>query len=424
MDQPRLAVGRLHPRFEDVRSIAVLRGGGLGDVLFAVPAMRALAEAYPEAEITLLGTPLHAALFADRPGPVHRVEVLPYARGVRPGPEDPAAYAEFVARMRERRFDLGVQVHGGGRWSNPFLLELGARHTVGTRTPDAAPLERNLHYVYYQHEVLRALEVAGLAGAATAQLPPTLEVTEADRTEAAAVLGGEVLGGEVLAGEVPGGAPGESRRARVALHPGATDARRRWSVDRFAMLACWAAEDGAEVLVVGDASEAELARAVVRRACDVDLRAAARQARHEPAGAWGDDPGTDLGRVPALGDGPGVVRSVAGQVGIGGLVGLLAGCDVLVGNDSGPRHLAEAIGTPTVGIYWIGNAVMAGPLGRGEHRVHTGWVTHCPVCGTDVTQLGWTAPDCGHEFPLNDGVRPQDVYADVLGLLASRTRTA
>ena len=46
--------------------------------------------------------------------------------------------------MRARRFDLAVQVHGGGRYSNPFLLRLGARHTVGTRTPDAAELERTL----------------------------------------------------------------------------------------------------------------------------------------------------------------------------------------------------------------------------------------------------------------------------------------
>lgn len=408
MDQPQVAIGPVHPRFDDVRRIAVLRGGGLGDVLFAVPAMRALAETYPEAEITLLGTPLHAALFERRPGPVHRVEVLPYAEGVRPGPEDPAAWAEFVARMQACRFDLGVQVHGGGRYSNPFLLGLGVRHSVGARTPDATPLERNLHYVYYQHEVLRALEVAGLAGATTAQLPPSLEVTDADRAEAAEALGQE---------------PGQSRRPRIALHPGATDARRRWSVDRFAILACWAAEDGAEVLVVGNAAEAELAEAVVRRAQDHDLRAAARQARHEPAGAWGVDPGTDLARVPALGQGPGTVRSVAGRLSISGLVGLLAGCDVMVGNDSGPRHLAEAVGTPTVGIYWIGNTVMAAPLGRALHRIHNGWATHCPVCGNDVTQLGWTAGDCGHEFPLNDGVRPQDVYADVLGLLALRTRT-
>jgi ADP-heptose:LPS heptosyltransferase len=72
-------------RFDEVLKIAVLRGGGLGDLLFALPALDALAEAYPEAEIVLLGTPMHAALLRGRPGPVARVEVLPKTRGVHGG---------------------------------------------------------------------------------------------------------------------------------------------------------------------------------------------------------------------------------------------------------------------------------------------------------------------------------------------------
>lgn len=63
----------------------------------------------------------------------------------------------------------------------------------------------------------------------------------------------------------------------------------------------------------------------------------------------------------------------------------------MVGNDSGPRHLAQAVGTPTVGVYWIGNVINAGAIGRTLHRVHFSWVSQCPVCGVDVTQVGWTA---------------------------------
>ena len=204
----RRGVGPVLEPFEGVKRIAVLRGGGLGDLMFAMPALDALAAAYPEAELTLLGTPLHAALLAGRPGPVDRVEVLPHAEGVRPGRPDPAALASFLAGMRARKFDLAVQVHGGGRNSNPFLLELGAAHTVGTRTPDAVPLERTIPYVYYQHEVLRALEVAGLAGAVPLSLEPQLEVLPVEEEKAAAYV-------------VPG-------RDLVTLHPGATDPRRRW----------------------------------------------------------------------------------------------------------------------------------------------------------------------------------------------------
>ena len=70
-----------------------------------------------------------------------------------------------------------------------LLLELGARHTVGTGTPDAAALERTIHYDFFQHEVLRWLEVAGLAGAAPVVLEPALAATAAERAAAEAVLG-------------------------------------------------------------------------------------------------------------------------------------------------------------------------------------------------------------------------------------------
>ena len=398
MDHGENVVGMLGARFGGVREIAVLRGGGLGDVLFALPAIESLAAAYPGARITLLGTPLHAQLFEGRPGPIAEVAVLPRAEGVRPGPENRRELDAFVAGMRERDLDLGVQVHGGGRFSNPFLLALDARHTVGAGTPDAARLERTLPYLYYQHEVLRALEVVGLAGAAPVTLTPRIQVTDADRREAASVLG---------AG---------AGRPRLVLHPGATDARRRWPVDRFATVARWAREDGMDVLVVGDTSERDLAADVVRLAGDERLAPVADAGRRESAGAWGADRGRDLTRVPLVSDGPGRVRSLAGQLTLSGLVGVLDGADVVVANDSGPRHLAAAVGTPTVGIYWVGNAIMASPLGRARHRIHIGWATHCPVCGHDVAQLDGP-PDCGHVFCLTESVRPQDVYADALALL-------
>ncbi|RII91943.1 glycosyltransferase family 9 protein, partial [Clavibacter californiensis] len=198
-------VAPLHERFPDVRSIAVLRGGGLGDLIFALPAIAALRAAYPDARITLLGTPLHRALLGGRPGGPDEIEVLPVAHGVRdvPGTDpDPAEIEAFAARVRARRFDLAVQVHGGGRNSNPFLLRLGARHTVGTATDDAERLERVIPYVYYQHEVLRGLEVAGLAGAPVAELEPVVRVTDAERAAAA---------------ERVTGAPG----GLVVIHPGA-----------------------------------------------------------------------------------------------------------------------------------------------------------------------------------------------------------
>ncbi|WP_311380584.1 hypothetical protein [Arthrobacter sp. ISL-69] len=60
-------VGPVLEKFRDVARIAVLRGGGLGDLLFALPAVAALKAAYPGATVTVLGTPVHAAIRRGRP---------------------------------------------------------------------------------------------------------------------------------------------------------------------------------------------------------------------------------------------------------------------------------------------------------------------------------------------------------------------
>lgn len=360
------------PRFTGVRRIAALRGGGLGDVIFALPSLEALQAAYPEARITLLGSELHAKLFAGRPGPVAAVETLPHLEGIRSGKPDKAATADFLARMNAAEFDLAVQLHGGGRNSNPLLLSLGARHTVGSATPDAAELERTLPYRFYQHEVIRALEVAGLAGAPVVTLTPRLQVVDDDVAAAE-----QALAGLSLRGNGP----------LLALHPGASDPRRHWPAACFARVAARAAEHGCEVVVVGDESERGLADSVVK---------AASSNR---------------------------VHSAAGRLTLSGLVGLLARSTAFVGNDSGPRHVAQALGTPTVGVYWVGNALTAAPLERAYHRVALGWVTACPICGNDVTQIGWTTTDCGHDFCAVADVRVEDVWTELASLLRSRRLT-
>ena len=357
-------VGPVLEKFDGVSRIVVLRGGGLGDLIFAIPAMAALKAAYPGATLTLLGTPVHQALLAAVQSPVDDVCVLPFAEGVRPGVEDFAELDAFFARMREREFDLAVQVHGGGRYSNPFLSRLGARHTVGTRTSDAASLERTVPYIYYQHEPLRALEVAGFAGAFPVDLEARLSPSPA-------------VGNRRNGKDDDGGQP------LVVIHPGATDPRRRWPAERFAQLAATCAADGFRVDVIGDASEQQLAERIA------DLASS------------------------------GAVRSVAGKLDMAGLVALLQDASVVVGNDSGPRHLAQALGVPTVGIFWLGNVINAGALGRTLHRVHMSWVTECPVCGIDVTQVGWTAPRCEHDESVVAGVQVQEVYEDVRNLVST-----
>ena len=357
-------IGNGGERFDDVREIAVLRGGGLGDLMFAVPALEALHAAYPDARITLLGGPTAPALLRGRTDAVHAFEELPVVPGVRDGGGDGAPSVEDFEQRLRGRFDLAVQLHGGGRNSNPFLLRLGARHTVGTATEDAEVLERWVRYVYYQHEVVRGLEVASLAGAAPVTLDPRVHVRAEERQAVRDRLGvtGRLLG----------------------VHPGATDPRRRWSPERFAAVVVARLEAGDDVVLVGDASDVPAARAIVD---------AVPRELHERLHDLTD--ALPLTELPAV----------------------LAAADVVVGDDSGPRHLAVAVGTPTVGVFWFGNVVNAGPIDRGRHRVHMSYVTRCPVCGIDVTQVGWTAERCEHDPSYVDEVQPEAVLADVADLL-------
>jgi hypothetical protein len=95
-----------------------------------------------------------------------------------------AELEQFFDDMAQERFDLAIQIHGGGRYSNPFLLRLGARMNVGLKTPDAVPLDRWVSYIYYQPEILRYLEVVSLVGAAPIMLESRISVIEEDLLEA------------------------------------------------------------------------------------------------------------------------------------------------------------------------------------------------------------------------------------------------
>jgi len=150
---------------EDVERMAVLRANALGDLLVTLPALEALKRAYPDATLTLLGRKWHADFLRDRPGPVDDVIALPPISGVSAPPGDRRATESLYEDLRKRRFDLALQMHGGGAHSNPFIRSLGARVTAGPQAPDAEPLDRTVPYLYYQHETLRFLEVVALVGA-------------------------------------------------------------------------------------------------------------------------------------------------------------------------------------------------------------------------------------------------------------------
>src|SRR5919108_4016199 len=345
----------------DVRRIAVLRVNGLGDFVVAVPALQALRAAYPAAEIVLLAKDWHAAFLARRPGPVDRVVVVPPARGVGENndfAENPGRLERFFDAIARERFDLAIQIHGGGRYSNPFLLRLGARLAAGLKTPNAAPLDRWVPYLYFQPEVLRYLEVVALVGATTRTLEPRIAVTAQDLAEAERVV------------------PPAARRL-VALHPGGTDPRRWWPTDKFAAVGDALAAAGAHVVVTGTKGERHVVEAV-RRAMTCEA------------------------------------QDLCAQLSLGGLAGLLSRCRVVVANDSGPLHLAASVGAATVGIFWCFNLINWGPLTRSRHRPSVSWRLTCPVCGIDHTQ-----GRCDHRASFVADVPTDEVVASALELFSA-----
>ncbi len=82
-------------------------------------------------------------------------------------------------------------------------------------------------------------------------------------------------------------------------------------------------------------------------------------------------------------------------------------------------HVGLAVGTPTVGIYWIGNLVTAGPLVRAHHRSLASFRVHCPACGADCTRV-----DCGHTASFVADVALEDVWGAAEDLLAAYAPSA
>jgi ADP-heptose:LPS heptosyltransferase len=367
---PPVTAGAIVP---GVRRLGVIRASALGDFVQALPAFDALRAAYPSAEIVLVATAMHEALLADRPSPIDRIIALPKGAiwhtgralahdavpGGLPGTPGEIRPADVLARLRAEAFDLVVQLHGGGGESNPVARALGARVTAGSADDGSPPLDRTVRFEHYQSETLRTLEVVGLVGAPPVTLEPRLAVTQGDDAAAAAVL-------------PPGTGP------LAVLHPGASDPRRRWAPERFALVGDALAERGLSIAITGTGEdEAAVARAV--------------------AGAMWHD-----------------ATNLVDRLSLPALVGVLARARLVVANDTGPLHLAGAVGTHTVGIFWMGNLITGGPTFRSRTRAVVSWRPECPVCGADATETR----GCDHSASFVEDVpveRVLELAADLLG---------
>lgn len=296
----------------DVRRIAVLRAlPGLGDLLCAVPALRALRARFGTAHVSLVGLPA-AEWFVDRFGDlVDELVLFPGFPGLPEVEPEPRRIVAFLSEMHARELDLAVQLHGSGISSNPFVALLGARRTAGFVLPGLPSPDPELFIPYPVREPEPRRHLALLAHlGAPGDDAPGFPLNREDRAEAAALALPEPF---------------------ALLNPGATEPRRRWPVEHFAAVGDGLAARGLAVGVLGAPADAPLSAAVVATM-----------------------------RAPA--------RDVAGRTSLGGLAALLARSAVLVTNDTGTSHLAAAVGTPSVVVFVASDPTRWAPQDAGRHR--------------------------------------------------------
>jgi len=270
----------------------------IGDVILALPVFDSLAAAYPGAEVWAAGAPWAGELLAE--GPLGgRFIALPDARGV--------AGARAAARaLAARRFDAGLLLTNS--FGSAAVLALaGIPERWGYRRDGRAILLTRSAVVdesgaapHMVHFYLRLLERLGIA-----TLPPDIRLaaTGADRAAAREVL--------AAAGAAP-----DSGRPLAVLNPGAGyGPAKRWPAARFGELArLFRERKGMDIAVTGAAADAPLAAEIAAVA-------------------------------------GGGVADLTGGTTLRALLGVFARAAVVVTNDTGPMHMANALRTPVVGVF-------------------------------------------------------------------------
>jgi heptosyltransferase-2 len=285
----------------------------LGDALFMTPVFRALKRRWPESFVAVTTATRNLPVLS-RCGHVDEVlayDEVPFLLGL-------GDQFRLSRWMSERRFETALFLH---RSFTRTLAAARARvsRRIGFRNNpkrDSLLTERLEPPAATLHRVDAYLSVLAPLGVDADGRYPEIDPRPQDLAEWREAAAGN-------AGWGPG-----TRYA--VLHPGGNWDLKRWPAERFAELARRFAATGRKVAVCGSAHEAFLGDRITNGAAD------------------------------------GSVVSFCGKTGFGGLVGMLAGADMVVSNDSGPLHLAAALGTPVTGLFGPTLVSVTGPIARGR----------------------------------------------------------
>ncbi len=287
----------------DIHRIAVFRALQVGDLLCAVPALRALRSAFPAARITLIGLPW-ASQFAQRfAACVDEFIAFPGHPSLPEPATDVHGYAAFVERVRALQCDLAIQLHGSGGLSNPIVQDFGARLTTGFTCQPQRDGPTFFPYPERGHEAARWLSLVALLGG-----------EDGDGGDSDAVLEFPLLEADEAELQATGLPALLADRPYACLHAGARDPARRWAIDGFAAVGDALAARGLAVVLTGSAAEQPLAASVAARM-----------------------------RYPAL--------NAALPWSLGAMAALMQRARLLVCNDTGVSHIAAGLQLPSIVVF-------------------------------------------------------------------------
>ncbi|MGO8947406.1 MAG: lipopolysaccharide heptosyltransferase II [Ktedonobacterales bacterium] len=343
----------------EIRRILVIRVDLLGDVVLSLPAVRLLRRAYPEAQIDMLVQKSTAGILEGQPG-ISRVLAYDPHIWRRPAtylwPANWTVALRLLQMMRAAHYDLAVSISGDlgsilARLSGATRRFGYAREAYPFFLTDPLPGGR---YLTHQHEtryVLTLAEAAGGIGAGPGDAAPQLSLTPVAEKQVAGMMD---RARRVMDRHGP----------MVALHGGARNGQaKRWPTGHFARLAERLVEEyDALVVLTGAPGEVALAQAIQEKC-----------------------------RYPLL--------DVVGRTSLPLLTALLGAGDLVISGDSGPMHIACAVGTPVISLHGPTDPELSGPTSDGALVLRRNlWCSPCydasataecpfgnPVCMKDLT---------------------------------------
>jgi ADP-heptose:LPS heptosyltransferase len=298
--------------------IVILRALQLGDLICSVPAFRAIRKALPTTLITLIGLPWASSFvkrfshyfddFIEFPGFPGFPERVPQLNRI------PA----FLAEMQNQGFDLAFQMQGSGAISNPLVELFGAQRSAGFYLPGQYVPDEDLFIPYPVHisEVNRHLQLVESLGVAKQGDHKEFTLDQSDWDDFEKLCKDYNL----------------ETGSYAVIHPGARSIERRWPTSWFAAVADGLVKRDLRIILTGTSEEAHITSAVASQ-----MRA----------------PVTDL----------------SGKTSLGSLAILLNHSRLLVSNDTGVSHIADALQIPSIVLFTASEPKRWAPHDQVLHRI-------------------------------------------------------